>query len=398
MTLRRAVRTAELPRLRSGESRLRGGGRAAAVRGDAHRQDTESEAARPARQAFVGREDAALLPQDLSATEAEGERLDLDRARARDRTQESASLPACLVHGPAGQDPGRHARRAGRNQGRCSSAGDGGFQVWRGATRVRRGARKRQDIARQSSAAAESVREAGTSRARLTHYHPAVLRRLRIDNLVLIREAELAFAPGLNAITGETGAGKTILAQAVGPPARREGRRRLTSGRRAAEAYVEAELDLPDGLLDEDGFEAVAELRPEDEDGLVIARRVSSEGADPRLRVGQLGAPRGVAAPRRAVDRDVGPVRAAPARASRVPAGVCSTRSSATGAAGGGKSGSRPGARCSQPAAATTSSTATRLAVEARLAELRALAEDTDGLEPRTEESLLRGSASGSGT
>jgi len=43
-----------------------------------------------------------------------------------------------------------------------------------------------------------------------------VLRRLRIENLVLIREAELTFAPGLNAITGETGAGKTILAQAIG--------------------------------------------------------------------------------------------------------------------------------------------------------------------------------------
>src|SRR5262245_55569740 len=44
----------------------------------------------------------------------------------------------------------------------------------------------------------------------------AVLRSLRIENLVLIREAELSFAPGLNAITGETGAGKTILAQAFG--------------------------------------------------------------------------------------------------------------------------------------------------------------------------------------
>jgi DNA repair protein RecN (Recombination protein N) len=43
-----------------------------------------------------------------------------------------------------------------------------------------------------------------------------VLRSLRIENLVLIREAELAPAAGLNAITGETGAGKTILAQAFG--------------------------------------------------------------------------------------------------------------------------------------------------------------------------------------
>ena len=43
-----------------------------------------------------------------------------------------------------------------------------------------------------------------------------MLRSLRIENLVLIRKAELDFGPGLNVITGETGAGKTILAQAIG--------------------------------------------------------------------------------------------------------------------------------------------------------------------------------------
>src|SRR5436309_3556176 len=39
-----------------------------------------------------------------------------------------------------------------------------------------------------------------------------MLRRLRIENLVLIREAELELAPGLNAITGETGAGESVVA------------------------------------------------------------------------------------------------------------------------------------------------------------------------------------------
>jgi len=43
-----------------------------------------------------------------------------------------------------------------------------------------------------------------------------VLRRLAISNLVLIREADLDLHPGLNAITGETGAGKTILTNAIG--------------------------------------------------------------------------------------------------------------------------------------------------------------------------------------
>ena len=104
-----------------------------------------------------------------------------------------------------------------------------------------------------------------------------VLRRLRIENLVLIREAELELAPGLNAITGETGAGKTILAHAIGLLLGSRGDPALV-GPDGDEAYVEAELDLPEGLLDEEGFEPLAELRPEAEEGLVLARRVFSDG------------------------------------------------------------------------------------------------------------------------
>jgi DNA repair protein RecN (Recombination protein N) len=104
-----------------------------------------------------------------------------------------------------------------------------------------------------------------------------LLRRLRIENLVLIRAAELDFAPGLNAITGETGAGKTILSQAVGLLLGAKGDVAAV-GPDGDEAYVEAELELPDGLLDEEGFEPLAELRPEDEEGLVLARRVFADG------------------------------------------------------------------------------------------------------------------------
>ena len=104
-----------------------------------------------------------------------------------------------------------------------------------------------------------------------------VLRRLRIENLVLIRDAELELAAGLNAITGETGAGKTILAQAIGLLLGSRGDPALV-GAGGEEAYVEAELDLPDGLLEEEGLEGLAELRPEDEEGLVLARRVFGDG------------------------------------------------------------------------------------------------------------------------
>jgi DNA repair protein RecN (Recombination protein N) len=104
-----------------------------------------------------------------------------------------------------------------------------------------------------------------------------MLRRLRIQNLVLIHEAELTLAPGLNAITGETGAGKTILAQAIGLLLGAKGEAGYI-GRDADEAYVEAELDLPAGLLEEDELGALADLRPADEDGLVLARRVFADG------------------------------------------------------------------------------------------------------------------------
>src|SRR5215469_12355398 len=98
-----------------------------------------------------------------------------------------------------------------------------------------------------------------------------MLRRLRIENLVLIRSAELELTTGLNAITGETGAGKTILAQAIGLLLGSRGDAGLV-GAGGEEAYVEAELEAPDGLLEEEGFEALAELRPEGEEGLVLAR------------------------------------------------------------------------------------------------------------------------------
>jgi DNA repair protein RecN (Recombination protein N) len=104
-----------------------------------------------------------------------------------------------------------------------------------------------------------------------------MLRRLRVENFVLIREAELAFAPGLNAVTGETGAGKSIFAQAIGLLLGAAGDAGYL-GPGASEAYVEAELDLPDGLLEEPGLEAIAELRPAGEEGLVAARRVFADG------------------------------------------------------------------------------------------------------------------------
>jgi DNA repair protein RecN (Recombination protein N) len=104
-----------------------------------------------------------------------------------------------------------------------------------------------------------------------------MLSRLRIENLVLIRDAELAFAPGLNVITGETGAGKTILAQAFGLLLGTKGDAGYV-GAVGDDAYVEAELDVAPEFLAEDDLSALAELRPAGEDGLVLARRVFGDG------------------------------------------------------------------------------------------------------------------------
>lgn len=104
-----------------------------------------------------------------------------------------------------------------------------------------------------------------------------MLRSLRIENLVLIREAELVLDPRLTALTGETGAGKTIIAQALGLLLGARGDAGAV-GAAGSEAYVEAELEVPDGFFDDEELASLADLRPEDEPGLVLARRVFADG------------------------------------------------------------------------------------------------------------------------
>ena len=99
-----------------------------------------------------------------------------------------------------------------------------------------------------------------------------VLHELRVENLLLIERAELRLGPGLNVLTGETGAGKTVLAHALdlllgGKP--RSGIVRPG----AAEAYVEGVFALPDAVR-----EALGDRLAEDAEELVLARRVSAEG------------------------------------------------------------------------------------------------------------------------
>ncbi|MES2135683.1 MAG: DNA repair protein RecN [Pseudomonadota bacterium] len=103
-----------------------------------------------------------------------------------------------------------------------------------------------------------------------------MLRQLSVHNVVLVERLDLEFEPGLGVLTGETGAGKSILLDALG----------LALGARAdaglvragqENASVSAELELPPGhavlaLLGEQGIEI------DPGEPLVVRRTVKSDG------------------------------------------------------------------------------------------------------------------------
>lgn len=98
-----------------------------------------------------------------------------------------------------------------------------------------------------------------------------MLRALEIRDMLIIDRLELEFQPGLNVLTGETGAGKSILLDSLGFVLGWRGRAELVrSG--AAQGEVTAVFDLPQGhpahgVLTEAGFEDADE---------VILRRVNT--------------------------------------------------------------------------------------------------------------------------
>jgi DNA repair protein RecN (Recombination protein N) len=104
-----------------------------------------------------------------------------------------------------------------------------------------------------------------------------MLRELRIENLLLIERAELRLGEGLNAITGETGAGKTVLAHSLDLLMGGKAKAQIVRPG-ASEAWVEGVFDLPVGLLAEPDFAELAERVPEGSEEIVLGRRVSSGG------------------------------------------------------------------------------------------------------------------------
>src|SRR5437764_4712201 len=118
-----------------------------------------------------------------------------------------------------------------------------------------------------------------------------MLRQLAIHNIVLVERLELEFEPGLGVLTGETGAGKSILLDALGLAL---GARADTALVRAGQdsASVSAEIDLAPthpaiGLLDGQGF-AVDTGEP-----LIVRRTLKSDGGS-RAFVGSASVPAGL--------------------------------------------------------------------------------------------------------
>src|SRR4051812_2349457 len=104
-----------------------------------------------------------------------------------------------------------------------------------------------------------------------------MLVELRVENLLLIERAELRLGPGLNALTGETGAGKTVLADAL--DLLLGGKPRVGIVRPgAAEAYVEGVFEPPPGLLDDPDLAELRERLPDDVHEIVLGRRVGADG------------------------------------------------------------------------------------------------------------------------
>ena len=107
-----------------------------------------------------------------------------------------------------------------------------------------------------------------------------MLLELRIRNFAIIEEAHLEFGAGLNVLSGETGAGKTIILSALG----------LLLGSRASPDMIRAgekEAQV-EGLFELEGETAMPELAERTRDGTrreLIVRRIIAEGGRSRVTI-----------------------------------------------------------------------------------------------------------------
>ncbi len=100
-----------------------------------------------------------------------------------------------------------------------------------------------------------------------------MLAQLKIENVAVIEKAEVRFTPGLNVLTGETGAGKSILIDSINAIlGNRTSRELVRSGAQKAAIWATFE-QIPDSVhkqLEKFGYE--------DADDLLLYREISADG------------------------------------------------------------------------------------------------------------------------
>src|SRR5574338_81818 len=99
-----------------------------------------------------------------------------------------------------------------------------------------------------------------------------MLRQLAVHNIVLVDRLELEFEPGLGVLTGETGAGKSILLDALGLALGARSEAGLVRAG-ASQATVTAEFDLP---ADHPALALLAEQGLQGDSHLILRRQVGS--------------------------------------------------------------------------------------------------------------------------
>ncbi len=100
-----------------------------------------------------------------------------------------------------------------------------------------------------------------------------MLRKLILQNVALVERAELEFSAGLNVLTGETGAGKSVILDAIdfvlGAKAEKS---MVRSGESAASVIAEF------SAADPEVFAVLGELDVEPEETILIARKLTADG------------------------------------------------------------------------------------------------------------------------
>jgi len=100
-----------------------------------------------------------------------------------------------------------------------------------------------------------------------------MLQLLHIENIAVIETADIQFQPGFNVLTGETGAGKSIVIDAIGAIlGERTSRDLIRTGAKCARVEMQYQPEQPLAWLDENGFSA------EPGEPLMLLREIYPDG------------------------------------------------------------------------------------------------------------------------